>query len=119
MSNVMRGVERPSFDSPAFTRRQAHRLPSFTFSSAVKRAGLRTMLPSGPRRPSLHSVLRGGISFVIGPATAAATTYRADASPRPCAPEIRVSILADAARRCAQRSAFGETVDSLGVVLLL
>jgi len=58
---------------------------------AVKRAGLRTMLPSGPRRPSLHSVLRGGISLLSGLRPASRPRVGTDASPRPCAPEIRVS----------------------------
>src|SRR5271157_1280176 len=58
------GVERPG----------CHRLPdtveaqpalclSVPSPEAMKPVGLRTILPSGPRGPLLHSVLRGGIFF--------------------------------------------------------
>src|SRR5258705_2808552 len=72
------------------------RRPSPMSPRAVQRVGLRTMLPSGPRWPLLHSVLRGGISLLSGLPPQRRPHADTDASPRPSAPEIRARDRADA-----------------------
>src|SRR5271157_1642391 len=84
----------------------------------MKPAGPRTILPSGPRRPLLHSVLRGGISWYLGLLPQQGPNPPPDASPRPFAPEIRAWV-ADAPPGWGERSASGELVDLPGVVRLL